>query len=235
MHNIRVRFVRGEQVKYISHLDLIKVFERAMRRAKIPLGYSQGFNPHPQMVFGLPLSVGVTSDAEYADFDFDAEITPEQLIERLNKELPSGLKLMLAKQKQVKGNIMAAIQMASYDIMIQLGQDLNLKEITSLLQEFMQQSEIEICKRTKNGNRNVNIRPMIHELSVKESNQEKIFCISSLLSAGSAENLKPEFIIAAFREFAKMECEVASIHRSGLFVKHNGSILDPLDTLSLTS
>src|SRR5690242_15350351 len=73
--NIRTKFRRSDEVKFISHLDLMKVFERAIRRARLPIAYSQGFNPHPGMVFGLPLSVGVTSDAEYGDF----EITDDEL------------------------------------------------------------------------------------------------------------------------------------------------------------
>ena len=69
MIRLRVKFTRGEEVKYISHLDMLKVFERALRRANIPIAYNKGFNPRPQIVFGLPLSVGVTSESEYADLE----------------------------------------------------------------------------------------------------------------------------------------------------------------------
>ena len=89
MVNLRVKFIRGEEIKFISHLDLMRVFERALRRSEIPVAYSKGFNPHPQMVFGLPLSVGVTSQCEYADFKIEDNIEPNEFIQRLNDNLPS--------------------------------------------------------------------------------------------------------------------------------------------------
>ena len=114
MGKIRFKFIRGEQVKYISHLDLMRTFERAIRRANIPVRYSQGFNPHPSIVFGLPLSVGVTSEAEYADVEIDGELAPPVFLQQLNSQLPEGLKVTDAKESGAKSNIMASVAFASY-------------------------------------------------------------------------------------------------------------------------
>ena len=102
MSDIRIKFIRGEEVKFISHLDLMKVFERASRRANIPIAYSQGFNPHAHLIFGLPLSVGVTSQAEYADIELTEELDPENFMLGLNKQLPKGLIIVAAKARNTK-------------------------------------------------------------------------------------------------------------------------------------
>lgn len=69
LSRIRIKYIKGEQVKYISHLDILRTLNRVLKRAELPVAYSQGYNPHPLVSFGLPLSVGVTSEAEYADID----------------------------------------------------------------------------------------------------------------------------------------------------------------------
>ena len=110
MSSVRVKFFRGEEVKFISHLDLMKMYERALRRSGVPIAYSQGFNPHPQMVFGLPLSVGVTSESEYADFELEGNMDPGEFMQRLNGSLPEGIRIVDAAVKKAGSNIMAVLQ-----------------------------------------------------------------------------------------------------------------------------
>jgi radical SAM-linked protein len=126
MNSIRVRFVRGNEVKFISHLDLMKVFERALRRSRLPIAYSQGFNPHPQMVFGLPLSVGVTSSCEYADFELSYELAAEDFTARLNMQLPKGLHITRAGQIGTKNNIMKSVAAAAYNVLTDAGNDISI-------------------------------------------------------------------------------------------------------------
>jgi radical SAM-linked protein len=156
---VRARFIRGEELKYISHLDIMKLFERALRRANIPIAYSQGFNPHPVMVFGLPLSVGVTSEAEYADFEFESKIDPLKFMENLNRELPAGISVSAAKEKQTKDNIMASIVQASYHVLVSSLQGLTIHELNELVEKLMGQPEVIVEKEGKRGVKFVNIRP----------------------------------------------------------------------------
>ncbi|MDP4094087.1 MAG: TIGR03936 family radical SAM-associated protein [Bacillota bacterium] len=250
MSEIRIRFIRGEAVKYISHLDLMTVFERALRRARIPVQYSQGFNPHPGMVFGLPLSVGVTSETEYADFKLQNEMNPEEFKNRLNADLPEGLKVTDAKAKKNTANIMADVAMASYDVLIAARQKLDPGEIENYVNEFIKQPEIIVLKEGKNGSKKIDIKPMILELESKPIHQAgswvkeyagslagvgglsfdpgNIFSLSMKLSAGSSANLKPELLSAGFREFTGTDMKQVKIHRTGLYVKKKGIITDPL-------
>lgn len=161
--NIRARFTREEELKFISHLDMMKMFERALRRAGLPVSYSQGFNPHPQIIFGLPLSVGVTSEAEYLDIMLSEDVEPQQFVEVLNKQLPEGLRILEAKVKSSKSNIMATISKASYEVLTSIAQKPDISEVKDKVLQFLNNSEIIIKKKTKSKVRDIDIKPMIHE------------------------------------------------------------------------
>lgn len=93
-HTIKITYTKGDEVKFISHLDLIRVFERAIRRANLPIAYSQGFNPRMKISYGQALKVGQTSNSEEAKLTFEKEIAPEEVVDRLNAVLPKGIKLL---------------------------------------------------------------------------------------------------------------------------------------------
>ncbi len=236
MSSIRVRFTRGDNVKFISHLDLMKLFERALRRSGVPIAYSQGFNPHPQMVFGLPLSVGVTSEAEYADFDMAAPITPAEFRDKLNEQLPGGIEILEAVEKTSKGNIMASISGAVYTVTVFLKDSTALEELDKKVAGFVDKAEIIVKKEGKGGIKNVNIRPMIHKLEVYPAKSvpagygefKTAFVLEALLGAGSVANLKPELLLSAFSEYSGLETGAALIHRKELYVDYSGTMADPL-------
>jgi radical SAM-linked protein len=98
VQRIRLTFSRGEQVKYITHLDLMRAWERALRRAEIPIAYSEGFSPHAQISLAAPLAVGVTSEAELMDVFLAERMAPRELLRRLAPELPSGLEATSAHE-----------------------------------------------------------------------------------------------------------------------------------------
>lgn len=93
MQRIRVVFRKGEEVKYISHRDLIRAFTRAIRRAGLPIAYSQGFNPHMKISWGNALKVGATSEAEFAELNFEGWVKPRAVLERLGPHMPKGLEI----------------------------------------------------------------------------------------------------------------------------------------------
>jgi len=146
---------------------MMKVFERAIRRAKLPIAYSQGFNPHPAMVFGLPLSVGVTSESEYADFEITCEMDPQEFSQKLNQNLPEGIRISASNKKQTKANIMASIVSADYEILVATAEKQEHGYIKSVLDSIMSKSEVLIEKESKKGRKEVDIRPMIFELNTR--------------------------------------------------------------------
>ncbi|MCR4434948.1 MAG: TIGR03936 family radical SAM-associated protein [Clostridiales bacterium] len=272
MNSVRIKFIRGEEVKYISHLDLMKVFERALRRGNIPIAYSMGYNPHPQMVFGLPLPVGVTSEAEYADFELSGSMSPEELMESLNRVLPTGLEVVDAKTKKNKSNIMASIVKASYVVLVCPETNPGIAILRDEIEKFFLQPQIIVKKESKGKIREIDIKPMIYELKVEGIDENGIgpedgggqdggnqggcgnawikkyvnelsgqypmgancrvgdlFCLSAMLSAGSAANLKPELPVAAINGAGIPKLDVVKIHRTGLLVGTEEKDLDPMD------
>ena len=94
MQRIRVKYKKGEEVKYISHRDLIRAFTRAIRRAGLPIAYSQGFNPHMKISWGNALKVGAASEGEYAELQFEGWVKPREVIEKLGPQMPKGLEIL---------------------------------------------------------------------------------------------------------------------------------------------
>lgn len=96
MQRIKIKYRKGEEVKFISHRDLMRAFQRAIMRARLPITYSQGFNPHMKISWGDALKVGAASDAEYAVLEFDGWQKPQEVLDRLNQTLPKGLEILEA-------------------------------------------------------------------------------------------------------------------------------------------
>jgi radical SAM-linked protein len=247
LNNLRIKFIRGEEVKYISHLDLMNVFTRACRRARIPVSHSQGFNPHPNVIFGLPLSVGTTSEAEYADLELSEYVEPSLFTKRLNEELPAGLKIIDTKEKHSKENIMASIAMASYKTAVTIEEEKGIDITHVKIEEFMSKASIFVKKKTKSGLKDVDIKPMIYKLHLMEiedelcnelfprDNQDTVIYLDLLLSAGNSVNLKPELLIGALIDALGLKVKLIRVHRTGLFINGGGKLFDPMDVGVLNS
>ncbi len=187
MNSIRVKFIRGEEVKYISHLDMMKLFERAARRSNLPISYSQGFNPHPNMVFGLPLSVGVTSESEYADFELSSFMEPNEFLNQFNSNLPDGLKILDAMEKNTKTNIMATIAVADYILLVSSDKKYDIDQINAVISNIMSREQISVSKESKKSKKEVDIRPMINSI--------KAIMTDDLDNSSDAGDIKNENLI----------------------------------------
>lgn len=229
LSELRIKFVRSEDVKYISHLDIMKVFERAVRRADIKITYSKGFNPHPHIVFGLPMGVGLSSFSEFADIFLDESLSPEIFIEKINCNLPDGFRVTEAKLKTAKGNVMNQIEAAAYEVTISNGhgnQDVFMKD---KLQEFLSKDLIMFLKENKSGKRYIDIKPLIMEIDVKSIGNDDIYVFQMMLKAGQNGNVKPEQVIEAFNECAGLQTRIISTVRTALYTQLCGKLESPMD------
>ena len=136
MFKYRAEITKGEEIRYISHLDYAGVLERAIRRAKLPAAYSEGFNPHIKIAFASALSLGVISDAEYMDFELTRSLCQPEVYDRLSKALPPGVRLLrlrpVPEPKPCKGKkhkaLMAEVEEAEYELYVPLTGDFSLAE-----------------------------------------------------------------------------------------------------------
>ena len=183
-NNYYLRYERDHRVKYVSHLDFVRMFGRALRRAHLPIAFSEGFNPHPLLTFALPLSVGYTSECEILEIALTESVPSEEIVGRLNNVLPEGVKIISA---HVGKSNMKKLDIALYEVYPQ-------KTPAGIL-DFLLKNEILIEKKTKSGIKETDIRPDIKDIKVS---LEKI---EMILSAGSRANLKPEVVIAAMNKY----------------------------------
>lgn len=202
---VRIFFKKTERAKYISHLDLQRTMQRALKRAALPVWETEGFNPHIYLTFALPLSLGIESICESFDIKIIEEISPDEIRARLNAALTEDLQIIKAAEPVNKHT---EIQKAEYEIRI-VGDGV-LDVPTKKFTEFLSQEEIMITKKTKKGEAQVDIKPLIELEAIED---EKI---TLLLPAGTSVNLNPMQVIGAFGAFLGVELQ-AVITRTAVF------------------
>lgn len=228
--NVRLKFTKGNEVKYISHLDLMRVFQRAIRRTGVPIAYSAGFNPHQEISFGAPLSLGVTSNSEYVDLKLSEEMAVQEIKERLNSSLPEGIKILdgIVLGENHK-SAMSLVTHARYRIRFYL-ENISPEELEKSLAAFLAQDSIKVMKeQPKKGFelKEIDIRPMIMEMKLNES-EAGFHTFEGLLLSGSKGNLKPELLMKAFGSFAAYNIEGIRINREEVYAEKNGQLVDLL-------
>jgi len=227
---IRLKFTKGNEVKYISHLDLMRVFQRAIRRTGVPVSFSAGFNPHQEISFGAPLSLGITSNAEYVDIKLAKVMEPEEIKQRLNASLPEGIRILDGVELgDSPKSAMSVVSHARYMISFNL-EDVLPGVIDKSIEAFMTKDSIKIMKeQPKKGFelKEIDIRPMIISMKLHES-KGSVHIIECLLLSGSRGNLKPELLMSAFREYTGYSIEGIRINREEVYAEKNGQLVELL-------
>lgn len=196
---VRLKFSKHGPVKYIGHLDILRYFQKCMRRAKVDIAYSTGFSPHQIMSFAQPLGVGMESDGEYVDIELNSHNGSKELIERLNSVMVLGMKIENAVllPDGVK-NAMASIAAASYNVVLKSGEAFP-EEILKISDEFFSQKTLLITKETKKSTLEVDLKPHIYDYKL---NKDSFYC---LVDASSAGNIKSTQILEALYDYAGLE------------------------------
>lgn len=206
----------GDRVKYISHLDLQRTIQRTVRRAGIPVAYSEGFNPHPKIAYASALSVGLTSSAEYMDLILREHMDPADFVSKMNEYLPKGF---LIKDAEVISfnvpSLMSLVEMAEYSVC--LPEQVNgLPEGLSM---FLGQEEILYEKQGKKSKKVINIKDGIYKADLSE-NGNQVIALS--LSVGKENSVKPEAIIRLLFKFMGLSDYndiPININREGLYAE----------------
>lgn len=211
MSNYVLKYARGEEVKYISHLDFVRMFHRAVRRSGLEMAFSQGFNPHPLMTVALPLSVGVTSDGEYMKIAFAQDYKEEHIAAKLNDALPKGFKILRAKRVEGKELDLTKIDRADYIVIAELE-----NERVPDIQAFLENEQINVMKKSKSGVKEADVRPYIYKLELKEADG-RLIMLSMRLAAGSSYNLKPDTVLDAMEKYCgDIKIMFKSVHRAAM-------------------
>ncbi|MFW6381364.1 MAG: TIGR03936 family radical SAM-associated protein [Bacillota bacterium] len=221
---IRTKFAKMKPVRYISHLEVMDTLRRSFRRAELPVAYSQGYNPHIQLSMGQPLSVGMTGYGEYFDLELEAGMAIKDYLNRVNRFLPAGFRLLKARQvpRGVK-SLQAIADTAIFMIKMEIDNEFDQKY---LKERFLDFKEIRIVRYRRNKeDRVLDLRPMIYDVSVLKPDYWRF-----IVSTGSRGNVRPTELIRALsgRFEAINEVPLINVSREGLFVKKGHEYLEPL-------
>lgn len=211
MFRVLLRLRKGEQVKYIAHLDLMRAFEHALRRARIPVLYSQGFNPRPKMHFAGAIGVGVTSDDERIMLDLTEYEPAMEITDRLNNVLPAGLEILGAEDvPEGMKSPLARLNASEYRITLRCPAEFAAETVSAVIDELLAASEVKVV-RQRDVTKQVDIRPYILGVKVGECSLGKLV-LTVELQTGSAGGARPQDLAQALSERIP-GLDVDNIHR----------------------
>lgn len=213
---IRIKYAKTGVLRFIGHLDVMRYFQKAIRRAGLDIAYSQGFNPHQQITFAAPLGLGVTSEGEYFDAEMHSVTTSADMVERLNQTMVPGMEVKsVVALKEGAKTAMAVVAGSDYLISIRDGY-LDGVDFFSKAQAFYEQAEIPVIKVSKTKETELDIKPFIYALEVRGDQ------LYLLLSTGSTDNVKPELVLEAMCKFQGVEYEKMAfqIHRLETYMRN---------------
>ena len=198
-------------MKFIGHLDIMRYFQKAIRRANIPIAFSGGFSPHMIMSFAAPLGVGVTSAGEYFDMELtDDSLSSKEMENRLNATMAEGMKVISVRQipDGKASACMSLVAAADYTVAFREGKEPSVEWKKGQLEAFFAQDSIEILRKTKRSEKITDIKPWIYKLELRG---DKVWM---QLSQGSVHNLKPELVMEAFAKFLGIELEPFALKKA---------------------
>lgn len=206
VYDVRAFYKKFDRAKYISHLDLYRTIQRSFQRAKLPIWYTQGFNPHIYLNFALPIALGYEGVNESFDFRLTTDIPFDEVKERLNKAMPVGIEIVSVETPVRKPN---DIERADYELLISSAKA-DIDTLFDKLNEFFEKDVIETVKRTKKGPKMVDLKPMIFKYNILKGKKIKV---NLTLPAGISLNINPTLLIDAFANDTDIPVDYHSIKR----------------------
>ena len=201
---IRIKFRKTGIMKFIGHLDVLRYFQKAIRRADVEICYSGGFSPHQIMSFAAPLGVGITSNGEYVDIEVHSTGTTAEMLERLNAVMAEGFEIAEYKLlPDTAANAMSSVAAADYTLTFRPGyepEEESAEEWFKKLTAFFDQPQVMVLKKTKKGEKEMDLKPLIYDLGVIAGNDAAQSQLFMKISTGSASNIKPELLLDAYYE-----------------------------------
>jgi radical SAM-linked protein len=213
MQRLRIRFCRGEEVKFISHLDIMRLWQRALNRAGVSLAYSEGFNPHPRMSLAAPLALGVTSEAELMDIVLAKWASPHSFTAAITRQLPPGIEVLQVFQIPLTmPSLQAQVRYAEYRVEVATGQ--GQQDIESAMASLLAREQLPWQHQRDTGPRHYDLRALIDDLWFVEGKGGGC-TVGMRLRCDSGGSGRPEQVAAALG----LENYPKSIHRTRLVLE----------------
>lgn len=223
---IRIKYAKTGVLRYIGHLDVMRYFQKAIRRAGLDVAYSQGYSPHQLITFAAPLGLGITSEGEYFDAEMNSITSSEDMVARFNAVMTPDMEVKdVVRLKEGAKTAMAVVAGSDYLVTCREGY-MDIRDFIEVLPAFYEQECIEVVKVSKTKETLMDIKPFIYKLEAREN------AIYMQVSAGSTDNIKPELVMEGLchylnREYQKMAFK---IHRLETYMRNaDGELVSLLD------
>ncbi len=200
---VRIKFTKTGAMKFVGHLDTMRYFQKAVRRAELPAAFSGGYSPHMIMSFAAPLGVGTTSLGEYFDIELTETVPTKEIEKRLNAVMAEGVTVSSARKVEdgKASTAMALVAAADYLVAFRPGREPVCPSWREQLSDFLAQKELLVTKKTKRSEKTVDIRPYIYRMELLEDG------IFMQLASASSNYTKPELVMDTFLHFLGEEAQ----------------------------
>lgn len=218
---VRIKFSKSGNMKFIGHLDTMRYFQKAMRRADIDIAYSTGFSPHQIMSFAAPLGVGITSEGEYLDIEVNSSQSTQKSVSALNAVMVEGFEVL--DYRRLSGDAktaMSIVSCADYTLTYREGYEsrLSVEQLREAVHAFYELPEkIEVVKQTKKSEKIIDLKHLIYAFQVVEVEGKPAFYLK--VSTGSTDNMKPELVMQWFYRYLGLELKdfTFMVHRHDVY------------------
>ncbi|MFC2072443.1 TIGR03936 family radical SAM-associated protein [Chloroflexota bacterium] len=213
MQRLRIKFCRGQEIKFISHLDIMRLWERALRRAQISIAYSEGFSPHPRISLAAPLPVGVTSEAELMDIFIARLVSPHWFTTAISQQLPPGIEMLGVYQVGLTmPSLQSQVRYAEYEVEVEI--EKGQRDMESAISALLSVEHLPWHHQRDTGQRSYDLRALIDDLWLIDGRHPHR-TVGMRLRCDSGGSGRPEQVASAlgFTQYPQ------SIHRTKLILK----------------
>ncbi len=204
-----IRFGKQPRLRFISHLDLQRFFQRAVNRTGLPIAWSQGFNPHPVMSFGSALALGWTSEYEVIDIKLSAPMGRKRTEDAVRAALPEDLPVLEVRMVDDRHAApMSLVRMSDYVVRLE-GE--NAPVVIGQIPAFLEREVVDAVKKTKSGEKTINARPLVLSLEALDADRFR-----TRLMLTESQSIKPELLVGLLSDMAGVEAPMARVHRTML-------------------
>ncbi|WP_030675022.1 TIGR03936 family radical SAM-associated protein [Streptomyces rimosus] len=231
MQRIRLRYTKRGRLRFTSHRDFQRAFERALRRAEVPMAYSAGFTPHPKVSYANAAPTGTGSEAEYLEIQLAERRDPDTLRALLDESLPSGLDITDAVEARTSG-LADRLQASVWELRLD---GVGAAEAAHAVETFLAAEEVQVERRTKNGMRTFDARAAVARLEAAAADGDRpggdACAILRLVVRHATPAVRPDDVLSGLRATADLAPPVpAAVTRlaQGLLDEETGAVTDPL-------
>jgi len=228
---VRLQYTKRGKVRWISHRDIARAFERAFRIEQLPLAFTEGFSPRPKVSFGLALSTGYESDAEYLDLELSHEVDLDTLPIALSDVLPPGIVVVVAAPLADRAPaLMDAVTAVEWNVVVGAddGEPLAADALRAMIDDALRRDELVTTRRRKGRDVSENVRPVVSRMVVQHTVEDGVLCTMELRT--QPRSAKPGDVLAAIASAAAFDRGLAEVHvlRTHQWIERDGARLEPL-------